>query len=288
MTGFGAGTATVGSERVDVELRTVNHKFCEVRTHLPRELAPLEPGLLRRLRSEILRGAVEISIRRHGEGGTALVARVDLDLARAYADAQRRIAEALSSSEPVSVRDLLQLEGVVRIEDAPADLGAAEKALEGALGAALEALGRMRCAEGAALGRDLSARLMLLRELCARATELAPAMVECFRDRLAARAQELARGIAIPGDRLAQEVALAAERMDVAEELIRLRTHLEQLERLLEGEEAVGRRMDFLLQELNREINTLGSKSQSAEMAALVVEMKAEAERLREQAQNVE
>lgn len=287
MTGFGAATAVEGSERIGVEIRSVNHKFCEVKARLPRELASLEPALLQQIRRRLGRGAIEISVHRGG-GRTTAVPKIDVELAREYAQAQRALGEALGLSGPLSLQSLFEAEGVVRLEDRPAELPDAARALERAAGEALSVLEAMRCCEGAALARDVEGRIARLETLTAEAGRLAPKALEEYRDRFAARAVELARGAAIAPDRLAQEVALIAERMDVEEELSRLGSHLAQLRGLLSSTDAVGRRMDFLIQEIHREVNTFGNKSQSAALVSIVVELKAEAERIREQVQNVE
>ncbi len=288
MTGFGAGSATVGSERISVEIRSVNHKFCEVKARLPRELASLEPGLLDRVRKRLGRGAIDVTVHHARSQGSAATPRVDLDLAREYAAAFRGLAETLGISESLSVRALFEAEGVVRLEERPADLVSAGEALGQAIDRAIDTLAAMRAEEGRALAADLGQHLARLGALVTQLRQSAPAALAALRERLVARVAELAQGQPVSPDRLAQEIALMAERADVEEELARLDSHLGQLRQLLAASDAVGRRMDFLIQEVHREINTVGSKSQSAAVAALVVELKAEAERFREQVQNVE
>ncbi|HUB05547.1 MAG TPA: YicC/YloC family endoribonuclease [Myxococcales bacterium] len=288
MTGFGAGGATVGGERISVEIRAVNHKFCEVKARLPRELLSLEPGLIERIRARVTRGAIDVSVHHARGQGSAAVPRVDLGLAREYAAAFREMSSALGLTEPLSARTIFEAEGVVRLEERPADLAAAGQALGQAADQALEALVAMRAEEGRALACDLSQHLDRLRALVLQLRELAPSVRQEERERFLARVKELAAGQPVAPERLAQEVAIQAERADVEEELSRLESHLEQLRQMLASGEAVGRRMDFLIQEVHREINTVGSKSQSAPIATLVVDLKAEAERFREQVQNVE
>jgi uncharacterized protein (TIGR00255 family) len=288
MTGFGAGSATVGPERISVEVRSVNHKFCEVKPRLPRELAALESALVRQIKERLARGAVDVSVHRARAVGGSALPKVDLDLAREYASAYRSLGEALAIAESPSLRAIFEADGVVRLEEAAADLEAAGRALALALTDALVALAAMRQQEGQALAKDLEQRVARIQQLAGEVRRLAPTVLVEYRDRLAARVAELGKGQPVSEERLAQEVALAAERMDVEEELTRLDSHLAQLRPMLGQDEAVGRRMDFLIQEVHREINTLGSKVQSAVIAGLVVELKAEAERFREQVQNVE
>jgi uncharacterized protein (TIGR00255 family) len=287
MTGFGAGRGSTGAEELDVEVRSVNHKYCEVKVRLPRELAALEVDAAKAVRERLARGGVDVSVRRAGAAGT-VAPRVDASLAEGYARAFAEVKARLGLAGAVTLADVVAAEGVVRLEERALDVDAAGAALRAALGAALDALVAMRAREGEALGHDLASRLDAVEALVARAAALVPQAVEHHRDRLAERVQELTRGIALDPGRLAQEVALFADRTDVTEEVTRLRSHLAQARALLAGAEPAGRKLDFLVQEMHREVNTIGSKSQSAEIAAIVVSAKAEIERLREQVQNVE
>jgi len=287
MTGFGAGRASVGGEDLDVEIRSVNHKFCEVKARMPRELSALEMEIVRVVKDRLARGGVEVSVRR---GGTAasFAPRVDAALAESYARAFAEIQARLGLPGHVMLADVIAADGVVRLEEREVDQDAAREALGRALGHALDALVGMRGREGEALARDVAGRLDAVEAAVARVAELVPRSVEHHRVRLTERVTELARGVGVDPARLAQEVALFADRTDVAEEVTRLRSHVAQARALLAGEEPAGRKLDFLVQEMHREANTIGSKSQSAEIAGLVVTLKAEIERMREQVQNVE
>jgi uncharacterized protein (TIGR00255 family) len=287
MTGFGSARGSAAGEELDVEIRSVNHKYCEVKVRLPRELAALEVDAAKAVRERLARGGVDVSVRRAGAAGS-VAPRVDAALAEAYARAFAEVKARLGLEGAVTVADVVGAEGVVRLEERALDVEAAREALRGALSSALDALLAMRAREGEALGRDLAARLDAVEGLVARAAALVPQTVEHHRARLAERVAELTRGIALDPARLAQEVALLADRTDVTEEVTRLRSHLSQARALLAGAEPAGRKLDFLVQEMHREVNTIGSKSQSAEIAALVVSAKAEVERMREQVQNVE
>jgi uncharacterized protein (TIGR00255 family) len=286
MTGFGAGRASVDGEEIDAEARSVNHKFCEVKVRVPRELASLELEVVRTVKERLARGGVEVALRRGGRN--AVAPRVDVGLAQEYARAFRDIQERLGLAGSVELRDVLAAEGVVRLEERPIDGEAARAAVLEAVAQALTALVAMRAREGEALARDLDGRLSQVDSLLGRVEKLVPGSAEHYRARLQERIQEVARGVAIDPARLAQEVALFADRTDVTEEITRLRSHLAQTRGLLAGGEPAGRKMDFLVQEMHREVNTIGSKSQSAEIATLVVALKAEIERMREQVQNVE
>lgn len=287
MTGFGSGRGSAGGEEVVVEVRSVNHKFCEVKIRLPRELGALETDIGRTVKDRLARGGIEVTVRRAGAGGS-MAPRVDAPLAEAYARAYAEVAARLGLHGQVQLSDIIAAEGVIRLDDRDADLDAARAATERALGQALDALVAMRVREGEALRRDLEARLVTVEGLVVRVEALAPQAVEHHRTRLAERVQELTRGIPLDPSRLAQEIALLAERTDVAEEVTRLRSHVAQARQLLGSGEPAGRKLDFLVQEMHREGNTIGSKSQHAEISAVVVALKAEIERMREQVQNVE
>jgi uncharacterized protein (TIGR00255 family) len=288
MTGFGAGRGEASGEAVSVELRAVNGKFCEVKPRLPRELAPLEPELVKTIKARIARGVIDAFVRRDATAGRAGAPRADLALASGYAKVLREMKDSLGLSGEPSVQDVAAMEGVISLGESAPDPEAVAGALQQALGAAIDALDAMRRREGEALARDLSSRLDSIEKLAAEVSRLAPLQVEAVRDRLNARIAELTRGVQLDPNRLAQEVALFADRTDVAEELTRLASHVAQARGLIRSEAPAGRKLEFLVQELNREINTIGSKSQHAGIAATVVDLKAELERIREQVQNVE
>ncbi len=287
MTGFGAGHAAHGGEEVDVEVRSVNHKFCEVKVRLPRELAPLEIEIARQVKERLARGGVDVAVRRSGSRAS-LSPRVDVALAAEYARAFAEIKDRLGLPGAVGLADVLAAEGVVTLEERAVEAAAARASVSGAAGQALGELVAMRAREGEALSRDIEGRLTQVAALVDRAEGLAPLAIEHYRARLHDRVHDLARGFSVDPARLAQEVALFADRMDVAEEITRLRSHVEQMRALIRSDEPAGRKMEFLVQEMHREANTIGSKSQSADISTVVVALKAEIERMREQVQNIE
>ncbi|HMK71799.1 MAG TPA: YicC/YloC family endoribonuclease [Myxococcaceae bacterium] len=288
MTGFGVGRGRAGDEELTAELKAVNHKYLEVKVRLPRELQTLEPELQRQVRGACTRGAVELSLRRTTPTSTGSVPTVDAELARAWRSALAEVARATGLPDQVTAAEVAAQTGVVRMEEPTVDAAAAARAADLAVAEALAGLQAMREREGAALERDLRARLLRVEQLVRALAALAPRAVEEYRDRLAARLADLTGGTGVEPARLAQELALFAERTDIAEELTRLDSHLGQFRTLLVSAEPAGRRLDFLLQEMNREVNTAGSKIQSGEASVRVVELKAELERIREQVQNVE
>jgi len=288
MTGFGAGRGEAGDEAVSVELRSVNGKFCEVKPRVPRELSALEPELVKTIKARVSRGVIDAFVRREPGGARGAAPRADLALAAAYAKAFRDLKESLGLAGEPSVQDLAAMEGVISMGDAAPDPQAAASALQQALSGAIDALDQMRRREGEALARDLAARLDVIEKGAREVSRLAPLQVDAVRERLSTRIAELTRGVSLDPARLAQEVAVFADRTDVTEELTRLASHVAQARGLIGSQAPAGRKLEFLVQELNREINTIGSKSQHAGIAATVVELKAELERIREQVQNVE
>jgi uncharacterized protein (TIGR00255 family) len=287
MTGFGAGRGTVSGEEVDVEVRSVNHKYCEVKVRMPRELAALEHEVVRTVKDRLARGGVDVAVRRMA-AGSLVAPRVDVALAESYARAFAEVQARLGLPGQVTLADVISAEGVVRLDERTVDLELVGEALRRGLTAALAQLVTMRAREGEALAKDLQARLDELERIVSRVAELAPQAVEQYRTRLSERIAELTRGLPVEPARLAQEVAVFADRTDVAEEITRLRSHVGQVRALLGSSDPAGRKLDFLVQEMHREANTIGSKSQHGDIAGLVVALKAEIERMREQVQNVE
>jgi uncharacterized protein (TIGR00255 family) len=288
MTGFGVGRGRAAGEEFTAEVKAVNHKFVEVKVRLPRELQALEPELQRQVKAVCTRGAVELSLRRATLTVTGSVPTVDAGMARAWRAALADVARLTGLPDATSAAEVASQPGVVRMEEPTLDVPSATRAAEAAVAEALQGLVVMRQREGASLSADLTARLERVAQWVRELQELAPQAVEDYRDRLAARLVELTAGSGVEPQRLAQELALFAERTDIAEELTRLASHLGQFRGLLVSAEPSGRKLDFLLQEMNREVNTAGSKIQSAEASSRVVELKAELERIREQVQNVE
>ncbi len=288
MTGFGAGRAVEGDEAILVEMRSVNSKYCDVKVRMPRSLASLETELTRLIRKSLARGGIDVFVRREVPGKSTLVPRVDKALALEYARAYAELAQQTGLASQIDLGHLIESEGVVAVDERTADESAARSALLASAGHAIAALIAMREREGAALAEDLRHRLAQVGGLCDRLAALAPKMVDAYRKRLQERIADLLGSQPVDPARIAQEVAMFADRSDIAEEVTRLRSHVEQFQRLMASDEPAGRRMDFLVQEMHREANTSGSKSQSAEISAVVVELKAEIERIREQVQNVE
>lgn len=290
MTGRGVAAAAGRLARVEVELSSVNRKQLDVDVGLPRCLASFAAPVQQRVQSRLARGRVTGEIRATWtEAAQASGVRVDLGLARAAVEALRAAAKKLDLPDDLQASDLLALPGLVTLERSARDLETLWPLVRQALDAALAKLQAMRKKEGAALGRDLRARLATLRKLAREIAARAPGVAATYRANLLARIAAVLPGSDLAADeRLLKEVALFADKADVAEELVRLDSHFRQAEDLLKQGGVVGRALDFLVQEMGREINTVGSKANDAEIARRVVAAKAELERFREQVQNVE
>lgn len=286
MTGFGVGEAKLGAGRVCLEARSVNHRFLELRVRLPRELTDQSVFVEQLLRPRLSRGRVDITV--HWEGGHGGVA-LDRDRARAALRALRDLADELDLRGDVPL-SLLSAVPDLFVPAADADRGDVREALTTAAARCVAGLDAMRLHEGAALAQDLTARLEGVRGIHGRLVELTARCAPRHRERVRARVGRLLEAVntRIDEARLEQELVLLAEHTDVTEELTRLGAHVAQFATLLAATDPVGRRLDFVLQEMSREANTLGAKAIDAEMTLQVVELKAELERLREQAQNVE
>ncbi len=288
MTGFGTGEITTATGRYSAELRSVNHRFCEILVRLPRDLMPLEDRVRALVQTRILRGRVEVAIIREDHGKRPRTVKTDLDLATAYVTALNDLKRVLSLSGTLDLSDLIVLPDLIRIEEQKEDLEASWPAIAEGVGVALDRLIAMRETEGARLASDLHQRVERLGRIIAEVEERAPQVVREYHTRLTRRVQELVAAAPVDAARLATEVAVFADRSDITEEITRFRSHLAQFQATLRSEGAVGRTLEFIVQELGRETNTIGSKANDLEVTRRVISMKGELESLREQIQNVE
>ncbi len=287
MTGFGRGEASDGRVTSVAELSTVNRKQFDCHLSLSKELAALESRIETLLHQFIRRGQIKGTVTiafAKATGGLA----VNLDLAKAQIAAVREAAQKLGLRDDLSARDLFQLPDVLVFNAPEADSEVLWPVVSKAVEGAARQLVAMRVREGKTLARDVSARLAHLRKLRAELVKRAKLSPIEYRDKLAERLKKLAGGVPADPEILAKELVLFADRTDVTEELTRLGSHLEQATRLMKGDEPAGRQLDFLCQELLREINTTGSKCSDAEIARVVVEFKSILETIREQVQNFE
>lgn len=287
MTGFGLGEASMASGKLAVEIRGVNHRFLDVRVRVPRELMDLTAFVEQLAREKLTRGRYEVAVRVDGIAlGTPVL---DRERARAAFRALGELRDELAPGTEVPLALLGSIPDLF-VSSVDREIDRLRQATREAFDSAAQALDAMRTREGAAMREDLGKRLDRVRQLARDVERRAPEVVEAHRKRLRERAERLrgATDIELDGARLEQEIVLFAERSDVCEELTRLESHCSQFAELVGAEEPVGRRLDFLLQELAREANTVGAKSPDAQIAHAIVEVKAEIERMREQVQNVE
>lgn len=285
MTGFGRGVAEADGFSAVVELSTINRKQFENCVLVPRELAVLESRVDATLRGAIRRGLVKGSIA--VSTASAGAASIDMDLAAAQVSALRDAATKLGLADDLSASVLLSLPDAITLKPR-IDAEKAWPVIGRALSAALDSLSAMRLREGAVLAADLNGRLDALSGIRDEIARRAPTAPEMYRDKLEERIAKLSRGMTLDQETLAREVALFADRTDVSEELTRLGSHLDQARALLSSDEPAGRTLDFLCQEMLREINTTGSKSADAGITDAVISFKSLLETFREQVQNIE
>ena len=291
MTGFGRGEAVADGRRFLVEIRTVNNRYIDIQTRMPRSIASLETRVREAVAARVGRGKVDLFITyedRRPEAGRIVC---DTALAKAYAEALREIARAIGADETVTAAQVAKFGDVMRPEASEPAEEETWSLLEKALQEALLHLLEMRSAEGARLVLDIREKIEGLRALTLKVKERAPRVPEEYRAKLMQRVQDLLgdkAGALFDEQRLAAEVALYADRCSVDEEIVRLSSHMNQLEDTLKQNVPVGKKLDFLLQEMNREVNTTGSKANDLELTRAVVEMKSELEKVREQIQNIE
>jgi len=288
MTGYGRVETMYGGRNVVVEAKSVNHRFLEISLKMPSILFPLEPEYKKKIAERFKRGRIDVSIRLEGEDAELSGINLNIDTARGYFNVLMRLKEEFGIQEPVTIRDMISFRDIFAPSadkelDAPF-LGQVEKTLQ----EALSILVGMRQDEGVSLFSDMQMRLQGIREMVETMRGRSPQVVMDYQKRLSVRIKDLAAGFELDDARLAQEVAIMAERCDITEELVRMGSHISQFEGLLKSDEAEGRKIDFLLQEMNREINTIGSKCNDLEIARQVIEAKSELGKLREQAQNIE
>jgi uncharacterized protein (TIGR00255 family) len=290
MTGYGRAESTGARTILTVECKSVNHRHLDVSLKLPRVLAAFEADARRLIQASVQRGRVDVSTTVTTAEGTVLnPLTVNVAQAREYADAARRLSEALDLSDGPSLGWVMGQPGVLTREE-PVTLSADEAwpLLEKALAGALALMVERRETEGAALARELTGLRAVLTGHVDAVARRVPAAVERRAARLTERMRAMLDGAELDQARLAAEVAVWADRTDVSEELARLRAHLTQLAALLDGDEPVGRTLDFLIQEINREVNTIGSKADDLEISQAVIAAKATLEKMREQVQNIE
>ena len=290
MTGYGRGERAQDGFKVTVELSSVNRRQSEISVCLPRELEALESRIRDEINRRIARGRLTVKVSLHASDGAAPGrVRLNASLARAYARELSRLAKELKLAGQVTLETLVRAPGVLQTDEELTDSETFRPAVEKALKNALDALIGMREREGAHLARDLEKRIAVMRKSVERVQKQAPEVLKRYQEQLRERIKNA--GLEMPGvedERLLKEIVYFADRSDISEELTRLQSHFQQFDDCVKSKEPVGRTLDFLAQEMNREVNTVGSKANDSLISREVVTLKAELEKFREQVQNVE
>lgn len=287
MTGFGKADAECDGEVVTVELTSVNHRYLDCSLRLPHGWSAFDPALKKTVKDKLARGKISMTVVRR-KLHTSPSVKFDIDLAKQYVEASHQLSHLLGTFEKMSLDTLTQMDGVIYQEDCEEDLASFEPHVQKALRDALEQLCEMRAHEGEALVVDVNDRLATLRQFLQSIEDELPAIRENYENRLRTRVAELNADAAVTEERLAVEMAILADKSDVSEEVTRLLAHFDHADKMLTLDEPIGRKLDFLTQEIQREINTLGVKVRDSNIAHTVLEMKSELEKIREQVQNIE
>ncbi len=290
MTGYGRAEAILDGQKMVVEIKSLNHRFLEISLRIPASLSALEMEIKKKIAEPLLRGKIEATIRRDAQGSTenGHFLALNLPLAQNYYNLLTQLKQSLNLKDDIRLEMIAAQKDVFLSVEPSQDMTALWQRLAMVLDEALAGLMDMRRREGEILVRDLSARLDLMALLLNGIEAKTPRVVLEYQRRLTDRVREMTSGLMIDEARLSQEVAIFAEKSDITEEIVRFRSHLGQFQEMLNSEDAIGRKVDFLIQEMNREVNTLGSKSSDADISRQVIEIKSELAKLREQVQNLE
>jgi uncharacterized protein (TIGR00255 family) len=289
MTGYGRGESAKDGFKFTVELNSINRKQSDISINLPKEFVELEPRIRDEINAHLSRGRINVVVAYH-RSGAKVEDSVELDtgLAKAYSRAIQKLHKELKLEGALTLDTILRAPGVMKLAETTVDAEEVWPSVETALRKAVTGLVKMREKEGKFLANDLAQRLGFLETGLDQIRKSAPEIVKRYREQLHARVKETGLEIPLDDERLLKEVVFFADRCDISEEITRLASHLKQFRDCLKSNEPVGRTLDFLAQEMGREINTIGSKANAAEISQQVVKMKAELEKIREQIQNIE
>lgn len=288
MTGFGRGEAERDGHCITVELKSVNHRYLDMNIRTPRTLLFLEDFIRAEIKRRLARGRVDVLVNDKQSAGALGKLRVNVDAAKQYAAAAAEILGEVPVRDDLSITTLMRMEGVIAFEEEETDEAVCQEALAEALGMALDKLTSAREAEGRRMAADLLERKAVLADILEGIAVREPVVVEEYREKLRAKVEEYLGGAAVDENRFSAEILYFSDKASITEEIVRIRSHLKELEQLLSSPTATGRSMDFLIQELNREFNTIGSKASDIQITKAVLAAKGEIERIREQIQNME
>lgn len=288
MTGYGRVKVENDLREITVELRSVNHRYLDLNIKVPRIYGYLEEMVSKQAQAAIARGKVDIFVSVRAKEGADIRVSPNMAVIQGYVDAIRKVSETYGLSDEATALSLLRLPDAMEQSKEEADADQLKAEVSAVLDQALTEYNAMREKEGARLVEDVTYRAGLIAQSVDFVEQRSPDCVEEYRQRIAARMTEILDGTELAQQRILQEAALYADKVNVTEEIVRLRSHLSQLETMLKSPVAIGRKLDFLVQEMNRETNTIGSKANDFQIAKTVVDMKAEIEKIREQIQNLE
>jgi uncharacterized protein (TIGR00255 family) len=288
MTGFGRGEGETTLGKLFVESRSVNHRYCDINIKLPRRLAPFETRIKEMIRSEVSRGRIDVSLKLDAAGEGKVQLNVDLHLADQYYKALQTLKEKLRLQGEITVELVAGAKEIISAKEELEDVEPYWQEIIPILKQSLKDMDEMKRLEGQSLSKDLQQRFEQIARHLEFIKDQFPIRLDAYWNRLHERLKSFLEGTQLDSTRFQQEVAFLAERIDITEEIVRAESHLSQFATLLSGREPVGRKMEFLLQEIHREVNTISAKVNDAEISQRVVEIKSELEKIREQVQNIE
>lgn len=288
MTGYGSSRQIIDNREISVEIRSVNHRYFELNCRTPREMGFLEEKIKGAVKSGVFRGKIDVFVAVGADENEQATVTVNHSLASGYVNALKEIAQRYDVQDDISVSAVARYNDIFKVIKPEADEEKIWSAVSTVLNDALDKFIKMRSVEGEKLYEDINGRCRTILQLVSKVEERSPQTVAEYRKKLTERMNEVLSTATVDEQRIITEAAIFADKIAVDEETVRLRSHFDQFEKVLNSDGSVGRKIDFLLQEMNREANTIGSKVQDADLAHIVVEIKAELEKIREQVQNVE
>jgi len=288
MTGYGRGETSGEGRKWIVELKSVNHRFLDIAIKMPRNISLLEDRIRGEIKQKISRGRVDVFVKIQDEGEQKRQVKLDKALSKAYYSALEEISAMLPVAKEIRAIDLAKMPEVLGIEAPEEDLDLYWSLLQKSLAHALEQAVEMREKEGLELYKDIVEKSGFLNNSCQQLKEKGPKVIGDYQEKLSKKLKDALDGWEVDDNRLLTEVAIMTDKMSIDEEIVRIESHLKQLDKDLLSHESVGRKLDFLIQELNREVNTIGSKSNNYEISNLVIDLKTSIEKMREQVQNIE
>ncbi|OGP55070.1 MAG: YicC family protein [Deltaproteobacteria bacterium RBG_13_52_11b] len=288
MTGFGRSEGNTALGKVYVETRSINHRYSDINLKLPKRLTPFELRIKEMIKSDVSRGRIDVSLKLDSSGEGKVELDVDFDVAEQYYRALHAMKEKFNLSGEITLQVMAGAKELITAKEEQEDVEPYWQEIAPIVKQSLSAMDAMKRSEGEVLTKDIQKRLEHIRQEIAAIKQRFPLNLETARDRLREKVQSLLGGLDVDPARFQQEIAFLAERTDITEEIVRAESHLGQFAVLLKEQEPVGRKLDFLLQEIHREVNTISSKANDSESSQRVVEIKSELERIREQVQNIE